>query len=295
MFFIASKILGFFALASNLIMVLGLFGLALTATRLRRLGQALAATALIFFAVAGLSPLGNALMVPLEDRFPPWHAAPGTRPPDGIVVLGGALDPELVETRGAPDLNEAAERIAVVPTLARAYPLARIVYSGGNGRLGGGGGNEAQFAGALLESFGVAKDRLILEDQSRNTAENAIYSLRIAAPKPGERWLLVTSAYHMPRAMGVFRKVGFDIEAYPVDYRTEGRRDLHMPFTDTAAGLRRTDTAAREWIGLVVYRITGRSAELFPGPRPAPTAPPVRRAQPAQSGARAVLRRLAPA
>jgi len=204
------------------------------------------------------------LIEPLENRFPPWDAARG--PPDGIVVLGGAIDPEFAAARGAPDLNEAAERITVVAELARKYPSARILYSGGNGRLAFRSGTEAQFAGALIESFGVPESRLILEDQSRNTAENAIFSLQLAMPKPGERWLLVTSAYHMPRAMGVFRKAGFAVEAYPVDYRTRGAADLLIPFDDVASGLRRTDTAAREWIGLMAYWLTGRSAELFPGP-----------------------------
>ncbi len=86
----------------------------------------------------------------------------------------------------------------------------------------------------------------------------------MAAPKPGERWLLVTSAYHMPRAVGAFRKVGFEVEAYPVDYRTHG--NLWIPFDDAASGLRRTDTATREWVGLLVYWLTGKSSALFPRP-----------------------------
>ena len=264
MFFVLSKILGFFALPSNDILVLGLIGLALMYTRFARAGRWLVTGSIVLFAAFGLLPLGKALIEPLENRFPPWDAARG--PPDGIVVLGGAIDPEFAAARGAPDLNEAAERITVVAELARKYPSARILYSGGNGRLAFRSGTEAQFAGALIESFGVPESRLILEDQSRNTAENAIFSLQLAMPKPGERWLLVTSAYHMPRAMGVFRKAGFAVEAYPVDYRTRGAADLLIPFDDVASGLRRTDTATREWIGLMAYWLTGRSAELFPGP-----------------------------
>jgi uncharacterized SAM-binding protein YcdF (DUF218 family) len=263
MFFVVSKILGFFALPSNLILALGLVGLVLMRTaRFGRAGRGLAAASIVLFAAFGLLPLGKALILPLEDRFPPWDASRG--PPDGIVVLGGAIDPEFVAARGAPDLNEAAERLTIVAELARKFPAARILYSGGSGRLIFRGGTEAEFAGALIESFGVAKGRLILEDQSRNTAENAVFSLRLAAPQPGERWLLVTSGYHMPRSIGAFRKAGFAVEAYPVDYRTRGADDLLVPFDDVASGLRRTDTAAREWIGLVAYWLTGRSSELFP-------------------------------
>jgi uncharacterized SAM-binding protein YcdF (DUF218 family) len=261
-FFALSKILGFFTLPSNLLVMLGLVGLALTATRLARIGRRLAAAALILFAVVGVSPFSKALIKPLEDRFPPWDTSRG--PPVGIVVLGGAIDPDLAAERGR-NLNEGAERVAVIPELARTYPLARIIYSGGNARLGSRGGSEAEYAGALIESFGVPKTRLTLEGRSRNTVENAIYSKALAAPKPGERWLLVTSAYHMPRAMGAFRKAGFEVDAYPVDYRTRGVDDL-LSFDDAASGLRRTDTAAHEWVGLLVYWITGKTSELFPGP-----------------------------
>src|SRR6202035_357775 len=181
---------------------------------------------------------------PLEDRFPPWDASRGA--PDGIVVLGGAIDPEFAAARGVTDLNEAAERVTEVAELARKYPAARILYSGGSGRLMFRGGAEATFAATLIETFGVPKSRLILEDQSRNTWENAIFSLPLAAPKPGERWLLVTSGYHMPRSIAAFRKAGFEVEAYPVDYRTRAPEDLVIPFDDVASGLRRTDTASRE-------------------------------------------------
>jgi uncharacterized SAM-binding protein YcdF (DUF218 family) len=264
MFFILSKVLGFFALPANFIVTLGLLGLVLGRTRFRRAGRRLAAAALILFAIIGLSPFGNVLIEPLENRFPPWDGSRGA--PIGIVVLGGAVDPAFVAARGGPDLNEAAERITIVPELARRYPQARIIYSGGDGSLVFHDVSEAQSAAALIESFGVAKSRLTLEDRSRNTAENAVYSKAVAAPKPGERWLLVTSAYHMPRAMGAFRMAGFEVEAYPVDYRTRGAEDLLIPFDDIASGLRRTDLAAREWVGLVAYWLSGRSSALFPGP-----------------------------
>ena len=270
MFFVISKFLGFFALPSNDVLALGLLGLALMRTRFARAGRGLTTASILLLAGFGLLPLGKMLIAPLEDRFPRWDASRGA--PDGIVVLGGAVDAEFVATRGAADLNEAAERVTVVAELARTYPSARILYSGGSGSLAFRDRAEAPIAGALIETFGVPRSRLILEDRSRNTAENATFSLLLAMPKPGERWLLVTSAYHMPRSIGAFRKAGFAVEAYPVDYRTTGAADLLMPFDDVAAGLRRTDTATREWVGLLAYWLTGRSAELFPVPAPAPAA-----------------------
>jgi len=264
MFFVLSKVLGFFALPSNIAATLATLGIVLLFTRFNRAGRRIAALGVALLLLAGLSPLGNALMLPLEDRFPAWDPTHG--PPTGMVVLGGAIGPEVAAARGEPDLNEAAERITATAELARKYPAARIIYSGGNARLVLTGAIEADYAVGLLESLGVPRARIETEGKSRNTIENAQFSKELAAPKPGERWLLVTSAFHMPRAIGVFRHVGFAVEAYPVDWRTRGAIDLAIPFDSLAAGLRRTDTAMREWAGLVAYWASGRSTVLFPGP-----------------------------
>jgi uncharacterized SAM-binding protein YcdF (DUF218 family) len=264
MFFTLSKILGFLALPSNSLMVIGLIGLVLLATRMRRLASWLIVTSLVLIAVAGFSPLGNALIVPLEERFPPWDASRG--PPDGIVVLGGAIVADISAARGAIAIDEAGERITVAAELARRYPNARIIYCGGTNALIFDEEPEAPFAARQLEALGVAPERLTAEEQSRNTVENAVFSRLIAHPKAGERWLLVTSAYHMPRAIGVFRAAGFPIEAYPVDWRTRGTVDAARPFASLADGLRRTDTAVHEWIGLIAYRLAGNTSALFPGP-----------------------------
>jgi uncharacterized SAM-binding protein YcdF (DUF218 family) len=264
MFFVLAKILGFFALPSNILISAGVIGIVLMATRYARGGRGLAVTALILLAIAGLSPLGNALILPLEERFPPRDATRGA--PTGIISLGGALDTVVSQPRGEIALNEAAERMTAVAELARRYPDARIVFSGGSGRLIYGGVTEASLAARLFESFGIAKERVTLEERSRDTDENAHFTKELLQPKPGERWLLVTSAHHMPRSVGVFRAAGFPVEAYPVDYRTRGAIDLLRPFSSVGDGLRRTDTAAREWVGLVAYWLTGRTAELFPAP-----------------------------
>lgn len=262
MFFIA-KIVGFFATPSNLVMLIGLIGIGLLLTRRRRLGQGLVVASLLVLAVAGWSPLGNWLILTLEERFPSWSDARGA--PDGIVVLGGAISPDVAAARGQPALNESAERITAIAALARRYPEARIVFTGGIGRLFG-SASEADFVLPMFESFGIARERVMLESRSRNTLENALLTKELAQPKPGERWLLVTSAYHMPRSVGVFRNAGFPVEAYPVDWRTRGRTDVFAPFGTLAAGLARTDTALHEWAGVVAYWLTGRTSELLPGP-----------------------------
>jgi uncharacterized SAM-binding protein YcdF (DUF218 family) len=264
MFFVASKILGFFAIPSNLVISLGILGVCLLPTRFARAGRGLAAASVIILAILGLSPIGNLLIIPLEQRFPAWNGAAGA--PDGIIVLGGAIAPDVSRARNEIALNESAERTTVVAELARRYPEARILFSGGSGALIYDEGIEAEFAVRLFETFGIPRSRVMLEDRSRNTVENAMFSKQMIAPKPRERWLLVTSAYHLPRAVGAFRKVGFAVEPYPVDWRTRGNEDAWRPFATLGDGLRRTDTAVREWVGLAAYWLSGRSSELFPGP-----------------------------
>jgi len=264
MFFVLSKTLGFFSEPSNFLIAVGIAGVLLLCTRFRRLASWLVVTCIVLLALVGYSPLGNILILPLEQRFPPWDPSHG--PPDGIVVLGGAIDPDISNARGAVALDDSAERITVAVELARRYPKARIVYSGGSGSLQFDAPPEAPIAVKELEALGVAHDRIAAEEQSRNTIENAVFSRLIAQPKPGERWLLVTSALHMPRAIAAFRAAGFPVEAYPVDWRTRGPVDAALPFTDLTGGLSMTDAAMHEWLGLLVYRLTGRTKELFPAP-----------------------------
>jgi uncharacterized SAM-binding protein YcdF (DUF218 family) len=264
MFFALAKILGFFALPSNLLIVLGLAGIALLATRFARAGRRLAVASILLLAIMGLTPLGNALILPLEQRFPRFVDA--GRVPAGIVVLGGAFDTVVSQARGEVALTDAGDRMTVVAELARRYPNARIVFSGGSGRLVFHGARESELALRLFDAFGIARERVVLEERSRDTLENAEFSKTVAAPKPGELWLVVTSAYHMPRAIGAFRRAGFPVAAYPTDWRTRGAGDVLRPFDSVADGLKRTDTAIREWVGLVAYWASGRTSELFPGP-----------------------------
>ena len=217
------------------------------------------------------------MLLPLEERFPVF--ADDGRPVDGVVVLGGAVLAEESLGRGQLTLNDAGERAVALADLARRYPQARIVFSGGGGTLledeAAEAGAVRRFAGAL----GIEPERILVEDRSRTTDENAAFSKALVEPKPGERWLLVTSAWHMPRAVGCFRQAGFDVTAYPVDFRTRGASDARRPFAFVSDGLRRVDVAAKEWAGLLAYRLAGRTSELFPGPEPvsdgkSPTAGP---------------------
>jgi uncharacterized SAM-binding protein YcdF (DUF218 family) len=248
----------------NLLVEVGILSLLLMVTRFVALGRKLAIATLILLALSAFSPLGNLLLYPLESRFPAWDPSRGA--PDGIIVLGGSVDTDLSAAHRTPVVAYAADRMLAPADLARRYPKARIVFTGGTSNLIATEAREADYSAPILENLGIPKERVILERDSRNTWENAIFTKQMVAPKPGERWLLVTSAFHMPRSMGIFRKAGFDVEAYPVDWRMGGRDELFAFTRNGREGLEKTDVAMREWIGLVAYRVMGRTGELLPGP-----------------------------
>ncbi|MEA2869161.1 MAG: hypothetical protein QOE39_3876 [Bradyrhizobium sp.] len=264
LFFVLSKTIGIMLLPTNLLIGVGLLGIILLATRFASLGRKLMVASIALLAICGFSPLGNLVLYPLESRFPPWDATHGA--PDGIVVLGGAIDPDVSAAHGTAAFTHAADRMIEAAALARQYPNARIIFSGGSANLVSDDAREADYAAGVFESLGIPRERLTMERRSRNTQESAEFSKAIAAPKSGERWLLLTSAFHMPRSVGLFRKAGFAIEPCPVDWRVGRRADL-LAFSIVAVdGLARVDTGIREWIGLIAYRISGKTGEFFPGP-----------------------------
>lgn len=259
--FALTKVAWFLATPSNLLALGALLG-ALAARRIW--GRGLCLLCLGAAVLLGLSPAGFWLLLPLEDRFPAYREADAAVA--GIVVLGGAVQPDTSAARGQLATGDAAERMIAMADLARRHPAARIVFSGGSGALVKGGVPEAEAVRLHGAALGIDVGRILFEDRSRTTAENAREVRRLVAPGAGERWLLVTSAWHMPRAVGAFRQAGFAVVPYPVDYRTGAPGDLVAGTTSVASGLNRVDLAVREWAGLLAYRLSGRSEAVLPAP-----------------------------
>jgi uncharacterized SAM-binding protein YcdF (DUF218 family) len=260
MFYIFSKIFWFIAEPITLGVLAGILGAILGFTRFAQAGRVLTAGAIFALAAFLLTPLGALLLRPLEDRFPQPPAQ--MLAPTGIIVLGGASDAEKSEARGQVYLNSDAARMTAAIELVRRYPAARLVFSGGSADRWA----EAISAKRLWLSLGVPAERMIFEDKSRNTWENAVFTRDLVKPKKGETWLLVTSAWHMPRSAGIFRRIGFDVIPYPVAYRTFGdERDLRLARTMIERVIM-LDDSVHEWIGLLVYWLAGKTDAPFPAP-----------------------------
>ncbi|SDP61342.1 Uncharacterized SAM-binding protein YcdF, DUF218 family [Phyllobacterium sp. YR620] len=264
MFFAASKIFWFFAQPLNFsILLSGLAFLAILLSR-RRLALATAGLSFLILGVGAWTSVGALMMHPLEDRF----LRPQTMPDkiDGIIVLGGGFEAGINLVRGGYELNGSGDRFVEAAILARRFPEAKVVVTGGAGDLILDGEADGVTAPRLLTALGVAPERLLLESKSRNTYENAMFTKAMVDAKPGQTWLLVTSAFHMPRSMGLFRKAGFNVLPWPSDYRTSGKEHLGIAQDNAQDSLQNLSMALREWIGLAVYRLTGRIDQLVPSP-----------------------------
>lgn len=230
----------------------------------RRFGGALALLAALVLFVTLYTTSGTVALQALEARF--------TRPasePDNlscITVLGGAMENEVTTSRGGIEFNQAGDRYVEALRLALRHPQARILVSGGDGSISGVYEGEALASERFFSAFGVSPSRLVQENASRTTYENTLETAGLLAREELGDCLLVTSAFHMPRSMGLFRKAGLAVTPWPVDYRTSGIVRLGLDFTQPTSNAQLTSTAVREWIGLIAYYLTGRIADVLPQP-----------------------------
>lgn len=262
MFFIASKVFWLLVQPVSLAILLGFLGLILTFTRWKwtsRIAVLLSCSVLL---LSAFTTLGYTMIQPLEGAFQRPPAAPAAV--TGIIVLGGGMDSVINEARGAYELNRAGDRFVEALRLAELYPAAKVVVTGGLGDLEQSGEPEAVAGGRFFIDMGIAKDRLILESAARNTEENALLTKALVTPQPGETWLLLTSAFHMPRSMGLFRKAEFDVVPWPTDYRGTGSETLGITLHQPAENVTVMTLAIREWIGLTAYYLTGKIDEMLP-------------------------------
>jgi len=260
-------------LPSSVVLILYLLGSALLLLGRATLARPILIGTTVILMLATVLPTDQWLLKPLEARFPTIVNPPPRV--DGIIVLGGAVRARVSSDRGRPELNEHAERMTEAVALARRYPQASLVFSGGTAAvLPDGEPTETDVARRLFQALGIDLGRVVFEQHSRTTFENVVLSKDSVKPKPGETWLLVTSAAHMPRAVGVFRRTGWDVLPWPVDYMTGVQSRLSFP--NVARSLTNLDLATHEWLGLFGYYLFGYSDALFPSPDSRPGTEPTK-------------------
>lgn len=261
---VLSKVLWIVGQPLSAVLILMLLGLLLSFTHRRWLMRFSIFLGLAIGFACCFTSVGYLLIKPLESRF-----APPTSPPTtvaGIIVLGGAMDADVFTGRKSYELNRYGDRFVETLRLALAYPEAKIVISGGGSVLEAGLDREAEAGARFFEAFGISRNRLVLEDSSRTTEENVENLKQSIAPKPGETWLLVTSAFHMPRSAGLFRKAGLVVVPWPVDYQGTGEETFGLRVAQPVENLTVATVAVREWLALSSYKLTGRIDDWLPAP-----------------------------
>ena len=259
-FWIVSKIAWAFIAPEALLLFLLILSAGLLWTRYNKQGRVLISFTVFIITMVSVLPFSLWILRPLEDRF----AIPEKLPDrvDGIIVLAGAENIFVTIAHGLPALNSAAERLTTFAWLANVYPDAILLFSGGPGTLVEQKHKPADTARKMFSQIGLDPERVWFESDSKNTAENALKSYDLIQPSPGQNWILVTSAFHMPRSVGLFRKAGWAVIPYPVDFNTT--KGFNLTFDLREIG--RLSTGIREWLGLMVYRLAGATLALFPSP-----------------------------
>lgn len=262
--YLVSKVYGFLIQPTSLIFLLTLAALAAGLLGWRRLQWgATALTAAILF-VSLYTTTGALLTQVLEARFPRPQAL--ASPPACIVVLGGGFESEVSTGRQNAELNTAGDRLVEMMRLARRYPEAKIIVSGGDGHMSAVYDDDTTIAMRLIDGFDIDPARIIPERLSRNTFENAVNTAAILKREKLGPCLLVTSAFHMPRAVGMFRVAGVTVIPWPVDYDTDGKTGLSLDFYEPTANFNLMTTALLEWSGLAGNYLAGRTGDFFPAP-----------------------------
>lgn len=253
--FIASKIL--VALTQPLSWVAALMLASLLAGRQRTLARGLSWTALALLLAMGWQPLPDLLIRHLENQYAELPPQADLRNYVGAVVLGGATEQGYAaQAHTQPLLNDAAERMTAPLAMLRHNPHLRLVFTGGSGEPWGSVRSEAESARLFFDSQGVPGRRVSYETLSRDTHDNAVLSAQLPGVDITQRWLLVTSAWHMPRAMATFHQAGWNVTAYPVDFRTGP--DTPWSAYSLKDGVRSWQLALHELLGILAYRLTGR-------------------------------------
>jgi len=261
LFFWTSKLTWLVVAPDSLLPILMLVTWALLWRGAYRASQWLMGFLAVVLLMVAFLPVGEWLLYPLESRFSANPDLP--EKVDGIIILSGAEDPVGSAVWNQAEMMDGAERDLAFLELARRYPDAKLVFTGGTGSMVHQEYKAADVAKMLFEQQGLDLGRVVFEKDSRNTYENAMFSMAVLKPVAGERWVLITTAFHMPRSIGIFCKAGWPMIPYPVDHRTRPGNFLRVDL-DLSGHLYDLKTGLREWLGLLAYYATGKTTALLP-------------------------------
>ena len=244
----------------NIIILIIILGSIIYLFKYKKIGLKFLYTGIILLTLSSIFPIGNYLALPLENRFKNKIL----QKPYGIIVLGGSEKVLNSSVRNQISLNSSSERLLYFYILSKKYPESKLVFSGA-GKLYN-NINESDVARNFFEELGMDMNQIVFESKSRNTYENAKFSYELIRPNTDQRWVLITSAITMPRAIGTFRKIGWNVIPFSVDYITNKKSNFFTINKNFLSGLTSLNIVTYEWIGLIFYKILNRTDSFLPNP-----------------------------
>jgi len=251
-YFSLVKVVSLLVYPLSLCLLLLAFALILQRLRWARLGTAMLLLATGWLYLCSTALFANFLMASLERDFVP-RALSVVAPADAIVLLGGALRGD-THMGTLADLNDHADRLVHAAALYKAGKAPVLLLTGG---AADDVRTEAEQMKDILAVMGIPTANMILEPDSRNTYDNAVYSAALLKARGMQRILLVTSAYHMRRAAALFEAQGLEVVPSPTDYQVLVVSETLPPWLPLVGNLARTTTALHEIVGYWVYRWRG--------------------------------------
>lgn len=262
LFFYISKLIWLLISPDSLLLILIILTLTLLYLGKFKPAKILLSSVSGILLIIAFFPVGEWILFPLENRFSTNPVLP--EKVDGIIVLSGAENPLLSSVWEQVELGTAAERDLSFLSLARSYPKAKLVFTGGAGSLIHQNYKAADVAKSLFEQQNFDTSRIVFERESRNTYENVIFSIKVINPAEKENWVLITTGWHMPRSVGIFCKADWSVLPYPVDHQTNKDNLFRIDF-DLLTNLYTLKIAIKEWLGLLAYYLSGKTMSLLPG------------------------------
>lgn len=264
LFWVLSKVVWAVLSPDHFFILLLSFGFLALLLNRQRLAKWFIGLPTLAFLVITFLPINDWLLYPLESRFQkpvlPEHI-------DGIIVLGGAEDSALSHAWDEFVGNDGMERLTTTARLAKQFPNAKVVFSGGSGRITEQHFNESKISRSFLIEQGITPSRIQLEGASRNTFENVKNTIQVIQPQSDENWILVTSAFHMPRSVGIFNRFDWQVIPYPTAYLSRPLEYQQIGLPMFHEHMFYTWIGVREWIGLTVYYFTDKTSDWLPQPQ----------------------------
>ncbi len=257
LFFYVAKLAWVLVALDSLLIIWLALGVLCLLLAWQRLARWLFTSLLMVCLIIGLFPVGEWLLYSLEKQYPPM--AMPSADIAGVIVLGGGEENAQTAAWQQVNLGSAGERPLALLQMAKRLPdTTPIVFTGGTGKMTAQGMSGAQVMHQLLLDHEINPERIIFESQSRNTVENAVLSKQLVNPQVGDNWLLITSAFHMPRSVAIFCQQNWQVTPYPVDFRSRKDKLWRLDW-DFAKHLKNLNTAYKEWLGIVAYKVAGKS------------------------------------